>query len=204
VPVGWSVARSERFLGIDPGKKGATALLCFDANEIHLFADLLPHDKLDQIDVVALGQVLKRFLSRSFPAFPMIWIEMIHTFSPRGFHGTTQKNYIAMGAGFGRISTVLDLMRLKYETRSAVSWQSKVFKELKAESNVKKERSFEAVARVFPIGSFRATRQSRKPHDGLVDATLIALAAAIESGSLVPPAELKPNKTKLKGNRKWI
>lgn len=145
-------------VGIDPGKKGGIAVLV-DAvlvairvmpDTCEAFADMIEdlcgmHDVIDHV-----------FLEKS-QAMPKNGV-------------CAMFNY---GVHFGELRGVLVAKQLKHTLVPPNTWTREMHKGTPSTETAKR-RSYLAVRRLFPLVDLLATERSKKPHDGIIDALLIA------------------------------
>lgn len=78
----------------------------------------------------------------------------------------------AFGKSYGTMIGILSALKLPYHIVPARTWQTKLFQG-QAKGDTKAASKIIA-QRLFPSQDFTATERSKKLHDGLTDATLIA------------------------------
>lgn len=76
------------------------------------------------------------------------------------------------GKSFGAMIGILSALRMRYHIVHAKTWQNLLFRD--QPSGDTKAASRIVAQRLFPDESFVATTRSKKVHDGLTDATLLA------------------------------
>jgi hypothetical protein len=190
LPARWESTRSTVFVGVDGGKAGGIAAVHIGAGRsIMLNALPLPHDEeTGLLQVEPFAAMLRSWAAPM--GIEQVLIEDVQTFAAGGGRGTTMANYVGMGVNLGRMLATLDFLGLSWRRIAPISWQALMFRGLTADTNEGKARSLECIDRFFPIESFVPER-CRRPHDGMVDAALIAISAAIAEGVLIPPEELR-------------
>lgn len=153
------------FIGIDVGVNGGIAVLK-DDRKLDVFT--IPKIK-DTIDYTMLHHIIDDF---SRPCF--VCIEDVHSI----FGSSAKSNF-----NFGKIAGVLLGMvvasNYAYELVQPKIWQKEIWtnNDIVKKPNGKndtKATSLIAAKRIFPGETFVATPRSKKPHDGLYDAALIA------------------------------
>jgi hypothetical protein len=150
-------------LGVDPGMEGAVCILDDDS----VILEVMP-TKDGLIDVVELGHILR-------PYAPMITKAYLEGASLRPM----QQGQFKIGQNFGRIQAVLEYMGIWALTVRPQDW-SKDYDHGVVEKDKKKRYGLIKKARariaqgLFPEINLMATTGSYVPHDGLVDALLIA------------------------------
>lgn len=144
-------------IGIDPGKKGGIAklrALPVSGYAMSLILNVMPEDPRSFADHLRGDEALH------------VFIEKAQSFPGQGI--ASAFNY---GRHFGELLGILHnvphtLVHPKIWTKAMHEGTTK------ADAKV---RSLEAARRLFPNYDFRATSKCKKPHDGLIDAALIAL-----------------------------
>lgn len=150
-------------VGIDPGRKGGVALLHDDGKlELHQ----LPYDE-EIVNVKALFALL----AVQDPGI-LLAIEI-----PSARPGTNSiKSTCISFSNHGRILGMCDAKNIPYVLVSPQTWQARVVMPFCIQgTDDPKARAWQAAQKLFPGEKFLATARSKVPHDGLVDAALIAL-----------------------------
>lgn len=137
------------YIGIDPGKKGAMAVIFDGVDEIML----VPHDERKYINVLCnlSGRNVKTCLE--------------HVGAMPGQGVTSMFNF---GQNFGYINGLLEAFQIPYELVRPQKWK----KEFSITGD--KNGSVEVCKRLFPGVSLRRTERCRKDDDGLAEALLMA------------------------------
>lgn len=89
----------------------------------------------------------------------------------------------SMADSFARIESCVILDDLKYYDISAISWQRHFWKKPKMPKSKKFDTKAAAITvamKIWPNTDWRANDRCRKPHDGIVDAALIAEYARLK------------------------
>jgi len=143
-------------IGIDPGKDGAFAKIgigepvCMtmpeDIYEVNEFISKSKDENLDQIHV---------------------FIEKAQAYPKQGV--SSSFNY---GAGYGTLCGILIANKIAFTAVPANRWARRMH--IGASKSTSKEKSLEVVRKIFPNVNLLATKRSRKPHEGIIDALLIA------------------------------
>lgn len=143
------------YVGIDPGKNGAVAILRKDEWELHVmgdaywFSDLMETLKKEGPLIVTLER------AQSMP-------------------GNGGKAMFSYGTHFGELLGIMVALQVPFQTVPPLVW-TKALHETTKETMGPKARSLQAVRRLFP--SLRLTDpksdRAKVPHDGIVDAVLI-------------------------------
>ncbi len=77
------------------------------------------------------------------------------------------------GKGYGIIIGIISTLKMSYQIVHAKTWQKEMFRD--ASKKDTKQTSILIAQRLFPTIDFRASKKSKKMHDGITDATLIAM-----------------------------
>ena len=107
-------------------------------------------------------------------------VEMIHEYNPRmvflekaqSFPGQGISSAFNYGDHFGQLQGVLIALQKPYTLVGPARWTKELHIGCTGEDA--KAKSLQAVTRIFPTVDLIATERSRKPHEGLIDALLIA------------------------------
>lgn len=166
------------YIGVDIGAKGGVAVILPDGSlELHT----IPVSGSKVIDVDLFN------IFKSYSDYEMvITLEEVHS-----IFGMSAKSNFNFGATFGKKLMIGSICGLLYKSKLDLvppkTWQKeiwtssdKVFKTGKKVDT--KKTSLLAAKRLFPKETFLATSRSRVPHDGLVDAALIAYYSKIKHG----------------------
>jgi hypothetical protein len=157
------------YIGIDPGKSGGIAILTEDMKLILFTVPTI--GKL--VDHQSIRTVLDGYRggngNQSYYA-----LEDVHSLP-----GVSAKANFSFGENKGEYRGLLVGLQLPYMEVQPKTWQKIAWEgvPLMKKPNGKtdtKAVSLTAAKRLFPNESFLATSRSSVPHDGLVDATLIA------------------------------
>ena len=163
--------------GIDVGAKGAAAILKDGQYLAHfIFNDSKGNFKL--LEYI-------KFLLKYRKVITHVYIE-----DPASIFGASAKSNFNFGFNKGIQTGVIAAYKLRYTMIQAKAWQKvswlgikKITNKVKGKSKGKvvmkdkvdtKATSLVACNRLFPKVNLLATTRSKKPHDGLVDALLIA------------------------------
>lgn len=155
------------YLGIDVGKDGGLAL--YNSETGVLMTWLIPDD------LKGLDECFSDIRREVGTADILVLIEDVHSI----FGSSAKSNF-----QFGRIKGVKEALSVcwfgGYELVQPKKWQGVVWeeKDIVLKDNGRKDTkltSANAAREWFPGYDFRKSQRARKPHDGLVDAALIAL-----------------------------
>ena len=157
---------SNVYIGIDPGLSGGIAILRGRELELHImptFGD----GKKRRVDVDILDAIL--FPTRASSS-AMILYE-----SPAG--SKNARALASMADSFARIETLLILCQFRREPITARKWQKEFWtvpKMAKGKTFDTKAAALKVAKQLWPDRDWRASGRCKVPHDGLVDAALIA------------------------------
>ena len=170
----------KHIVGIDPGKNGAIVHLT-DGQVAHALVMPTIGKKLD---IHELARVLALFCSEDTHVF----VEAVHA-----IYGSAAGATFVFGEVFGAIKGVLATLNQPFTLVQPKKWQAiayqgipeirkpsvKITKGKRAGQTVKGQRDTKAMSllaakRLFPNVNLTATERNTKPHDGIVDALLIA------------------------------
>ena len=155
------------FIGIDPGKDGALAVLGYrDAPVLVPFGEAEYANQLRRLvplaytaSTVETAQAVWRF----DPADPFCVVEHVNAMPGQGV-----TSCFSFGQNFGFILGLLTAFRVPYELVRPQKWK----KEFSCTSD--KNTSVEVAQRMFPGVDLRRTPLCKKPHDGIAEALLMA------------------------------
>ena len=157
--------KGDSILGIDPGKTGGFVLLSPGGS-------ILRKERMplvgDEIDLNALGLMF-------YEMSDLVRITFLEKVQGMTFaHGRRQgtSSTFNFGKTYGILVGHLSAFRIPFELITPQTWQKQMHVGCSADDA--KVRSALAVMKLFPREDFRATQRSTKPHDGLIDAALIA------------------------------
>lgn len=140
------------YIGLDPGKKGAMAIMGYsNTTGERYMMKIIPFDPQEYI------KTLKQFNGAT------VCIEQVHSLPREGV-----KSVWSFGQTYGWLLGVLDAVGLSYQTVPPNLWK-KDFSLLRAE----KKQSIEVCKRLFPGVELRRTDKCRTDDDNMADAALI-------------------------------
>jgi hypothetical protein len=158
-----------KYMGIDIGKKGAIYMMKEDGTEDWRVP--MPMIKT-QVDWHGLNQILEPY--EGFNG--MVVFEKLNV-----IFGSSKKTAFSMGEQYGAVRQCCIAHSLRYTEVPAKKWQSEIFqgqvKITKTGSKAAldtKAMALVAAKRLFPKVNLLMTDASSVPHDGLVDALLMA------------------------------
>lgn len=136
------------YIGIDPGKKGAIAVLWETGEyEVHPYST----------------EALLSILADMAPNQPRCCLEKVHAMPKQGVAST-----FTFGAGWGFIKGVLEAYRISYQEVPPERWKKEFG------LNTDKKKSIEACRQLFPEAILRPSERSRVDSDGMAEALLMA------------------------------
>jgi len=135
------------YVGIDPGADGGIGVI--DTLEDSAENFLLTTDKLIE--------VLHR------PGKMKVMLEEVHAMPKQGV--TSMFNF---GKNFGVILGILEAMRVPYDLVTPRKWKAEFG------LNGDKKKSIECCKRLFPCIDLKKSDRSKKDHDGMAEALLLA------------------------------
>lgn len=138
--------RYEKFVGIDPGKSGALAV-------IGSITHIVPFDK-------------ETYVNTLFAWKNDISLVVLEHVGPMPKQGVTST--FKFGENFGWLQGVLDAFGIPYELVRPQKWK----REFSCTSD--KNTSIEVAKRLFPHASLLRTPKCSKPDDGIAEALLMA------------------------------
>lgn len=144
------------FIGIDPGKDGALAVLGYREAPI-----LVPFSETEY--PCQLRRLDPTFPNRPFDGRPFCVVEHVNAMPGQGV-----TSCFSFGQNFGFILGLLAAFHISYELVRPQKWK----KEFSCTSD--KNTSIAVAQRLFPGVDLRRTPQCRKPHDGVAEALLMA------------------------------
>lgn len=147
------------FIGVDIGAKGAICALNKEGQIITL--EVMPLiDK--ELNLKSLFSIFHNHRG----AF--VVLEKVSAMPKNG-----AVSMFKFGRTYGQTEALVSACGISYELARPAVWQKVMHEGIEKKIDVKK-RSLMAAQRLFPNESFLATSRSKVPHDGLVDAALIA------------------------------
>ena len=149
-------------IGIDPGQKGAWCCLEVRSGDIEEWSPLPIVAK--ELDGALLSDVLTGYWPEEKP---MVAIEKIHGVPKWG------ASNFAFGANFGIIKGVCMALKLSRFMIPPKEWQKEMLKG-KPRGEKTKASALQTAREIWPSEPWLATTRCSKPHDGAVDAALIA------------------------------
>ena len=153
------------FVGIDPGKDGALAILGYREAPILIpFSESEYANQLRKLDPARKPLVWQsKDLGELTPVEPFCVVEHVNAMPGQGV-----TSCFSFGQNFGFILGLLTAFRIPYELVRPQKWK-KVFS-----CTSDKNTSIEVAQRMFPGIDLRRTPKCAKPHDGICEALLMA------------------------------
>lgn len=148
-----------RILGIDPGLDGGLALLSPDG----LLLEVMPTFGSGQreVDAAKVAELLRGWSPTH---------AMLEKVGSRPGQGVC--SMFTFGCGVGVIKGVLGALGISFTEVTPQTWQKTVCKGLAGGDP--KDVAVQRARQLWPTRDLRATQRSKVPHQGLVDAALIA------------------------------
>jgi hypothetical protein len=146
-------------LGVDPGLQGGLAIRAKEG----LIYEPMPVVG-GEIDLAALT----RWLSENRSEIKMAYVEKVWALPKQGVPGGFK-----FGVGFGAVQGILTALAIPFELVLPRMWMKAMHAGISPDLD-SKARSQLAATRIFPAINFLATERSSKPHEGMVEASLIA------------------------------
>lgn len=148
-----------KYIGIDPGKNGGIA--CIENGELKLFS----FPKIGkEVDLFQIKEILESLTKDSHA----VALENVKALQKVG--STQSFNF---GVNKGQLEGLLVGIGASYTMVLPQTWQKVCWEGIPKQESTK-ATSLLAAKRLFPGESFLATQRSSVPHDGLVDAALLA------------------------------
>lgn len=154
------------YIGIDPGKDGGFSALDDSGRIVSMMKTPIIGK---EYDVRGIVQFLSQFTNDQLH----VGIENVHAIQNAG-----RTSNFTFGKGLGILIGVVEGMGLPYTMVTPQTWQKNAWSGIpvlkKGNSKDTKGMSLVASRRLFPDHDFTVSVRATKPHDGMIDATLIA------------------------------
>ena len=152
------------FIGIDPGLQGGIAIIN-DYPEIvdSLKMPIISQGKKKVYNHLALRQFFVRFEASHYYA-------ILEQQQPMPKQGVT--SMFSIGYGFGALKQCLVDFAIPHEVVRAQVWQKEFG--ISGRKGNTKAQALQICQDLFPSTNLLATKRSKKPHEGIVDALLIS------------------------------
>lgn len=163
---------TEDYLGIDPGLTGGFAVVSGEKIKYKMVMPTLSfgNTKDDTTKTVIDREGVLSFL-KIFPPHVHVVIELQEAFRSQNITSTctTCKNY-------GMLLMALTVARCYVTEEPASVWQEHygIVSVKKSKGETTKQQAYRIAQAKYPHVDFRKSGRAHKPHDGMVDATLIA------------------------------
>jgi len=157
-----------KYVGVDPGKAGAFVVLDESANLVEFLV-------MPMIGTEYNGKAIVDFLTK-YKDDSHLFIENVKAVSGVPVSSTSSFNF---GFGVGLLHGIIQAMEIPFTKIGVPVWQKTMWEgvQIQTKANGKKDTktmSTIAARRLFPKETFLATERSSVPHEGIVDAALIA------------------------------
>lgn len=159
-------------VGIDPGQKGGVVVLNENGDVLHQFVLKKKDDKFDLEDFI---DNIKNILLKWGDLSIIFVVEDVHS-----LFGMSAKSNFNFGKTCGMIEATICSLYGKVYTVTPKTWQKEMLKGIEvikkpnSNKNDVKAMSLKAQLNLFPDFNSLASTRCKKPHDGLIDALLIA------------------------------
>jgi Holliday junction resolvasome RuvABC endonuclease subunit len=159
------------YLGIDPGLNGGFAVVSGDKIRYKMAMPTLSFKTVDGKTKTEIDREgVLSFLS-TIPPLTHVAIEEVHAFRKQNITATctTCRNY-------GILLMAFTVAHMRITEVPSDTWQKHfgIFPAKEAGGKSTKEQAFDIVRMIYPDDDFRKSERAQKPHDGMVDACLIA------------------------------
>lgn len=151
-------------VGVDPGLSGAVAVISEKDGAIKSFSDFPKIGK--RLDLTLLYELLREIKQKDKPR--RVFLEKSQAMPNQG--SVSMFNY---GVTFGHLESCVAALKLPYELVAPRTWTAYMHKGL-SKSLTAKERSLQLARSLYPDETFTFTERQKKPHDGVIDALLLA------------------------------
>lgn len=146
-------------MAFDPGLSGAMAVI----NDHGILMEPFP-----VIGGFLNLSAISAWASSNLTLDTRAYLEHVHA-----VYGSSAAGTFTFGRGMGSLEGLLTGLGISYELVQPKTWQREIHRGIEGKLTAK-EKSRMAAARLFPQYDFRASEKCRKPHDGMIDAVLIA------------------------------
>jgi crossover junction endodeoxyribonuclease RuvC len=151
-------------IGCDPGYHGALAAISDDGLELHAMPTIAVGTKR-QLD----EDVLVSWFRRQSLKPVHVLIEAVHAMPKQGV-----VSMFSFGTSWGLLRGICAGLGLSYELVRPQEWQAVMLAGHPRSTAKSKGAEYLVASRLWPNANWRATDKCRVPHDGMVDAALIA------------------------------
>ena len=150
-----------RFIGIDPGLQGGIAFV--EESEIVTAYMPIIHGKKKTLDNLTLSRIFSGY-------DPIKCYAILEQQQAMPKQGVT--SMFSIGYGFGALKQCLVDFAIPHEIVRAQTWQKEFG--ISGRKGNTKAQALQICQSLFPDLNLLATERSKKPHEGIVDAVLIA------------------------------
>lgn len=159
------------YLGIDNGISGGLAFFNPSTLELNIYpmpvvAVKSAKGNKNEYNIPEIISIIKKY--------PQIGLAVLE--KAQAYPGQGSVSNFTVGRCFGLMEGILASLGIPYVVVHPKTWQKKAFEGLAHQDT--KQASILVAQRLFPQTSFVATERSKKPHDGLTDAALMAYHAS--------------------------
>jgi len=152
-------------IGIDPGNKGGISMISKSGALTYFRVPLFKKVNLiDGSEFLGILNYLNHISGGS-----TIVLEDVHSIP-----GASAKSNFGFGKSVGITELVVRQSKIPFEMVPPKEWQKNVWINSDKVPRDTKKTSLNSARRLYPSYDFLATKRSTVPHDGIVDATLIA------------------------------
>lgn len=152
------------YVGIDSGSKGALSCV----NALGQIKDYFAFNKLTTQELYESMLELKNEYRPQKVVLEKVW----------GRAGQSSKSTFSQGKNYGVVKAVAELVFGEVVEVAAVTWQKDFYKNMEADLT-SKQKAFQIAKDLWPGEKFLATTKSKVAHDGIIDASLIAMYGMI-------------------------
>ncbi len=163
----------KRIIGIDPGKNGGIVAL---ERGFVIFKSVMPLDK-EEFSAAGFSDILEE-LARNNGSETWIYLDRV------GAYAMSQSSAFTFGQIYGKIELLCAMSLIPVVYIDPPKWSKEIHAGIDRRLKPK-EKSLLALQQLFPKEDMRATPRAKKPHDGLVDALLIAEYGRREQDGLI-------------------
>lgn len=158
-------------IGIDPGLKGAIAMITYPERKVYDLKKLpiIKSNSRSEIDKTQFESILWPLAEYN----PIVFVEKQQAMPKQGV-----TSVFTCGYNYGVIVAIVHMCRFPYYEVAPRVWAKKVFGINAAGlKSFRKERNIKMATQLFPDANL-VTERGRKPHDGFADALLLAYYGA--------------------------
>lgn len=161
------------YMGVDPGKDGAFVLVFVKRGRVIDWERFLPPIVGKRVDCAALFDQIIKWKEMYNPTHCVI--EDVHA-NQMGSKGAN----FEFGRVAGAEEALIAAAKIPYTTVAPKTWQKTMWqgiplvKRVGKKSTDTKKMSLHAATRLFPNFDFTKSERAEKPHDGIIDALLMA------------------------------